>query len=46
MVCNCQYFFPDAGKFAVYMLPQNATNAGTTVNKPVKYYARGVLTVK
>ncbi len=38
-------YFPKAGKYAVYMLPQNGTNSGTTVNKPTNYYARGILTV-
>lgn len=38
--------FTKAGKYAVYMLYQNGTNSGTTVGKPEKYYARGVLEVK
>lgn len=38
--------FPKAGKYAVYMLKQNATNSGMTVRKPTDYYARGVLEVK
>jgi hypothetical protein len=39
-------YFARPGKYAVYMLPQNATNSGGTVGKPTKFYARGVLTVK
>jgi len=38
--------FTKPGKYAVYMLQQNATNSGMTVNKPANYYARGVLIVK
>jgi len=38
--------FTKPGKYAVYMLYQNATNSGMTVHKPAKYYARGVLEVK
>lgn len=38
--------FSKPGKYAVYMLYQNATNSGMTVNKPTEYYARGVLEVK
>lgn len=39
-------YFTKPGKYAVYMLPQNATNSGMTVNKPTTFYARGVLEVK
>lgn len=38
--------FSRPGKYAVYMLYQNATNSGMTVKKPTNYYARGVLIVK
>lgn len=38
--------FQKPGKYAVYMLPQNATNSGMTVNKPTTYYAKGIITVK
>lgn len=38
--------FSKPGKYAVYMLQQNATNVGMTSNKPTKFYARGVLEVK
>lgn len=34
------------GKYAVYMLKQNATNSGITVRKPTDFYARGVIEVK
>jgi len=36
--------FPRPGKYAVYIIPKNTT--GAAIGKPVKYYARGVLTVK
>jgi hypothetical protein len=39
-------YFSKSGNYAVYMLPQNGTNSGTTVNKPTTYYAKGTLTVK
>lgn len=39
-------YFTKPGKYAVYMLKQNATNNGMTVRKPTEFYARGVLEVK
>lgn len=39
-------YFTVPGKYAVYMLKQNATNSGMTIRKPTEFYARGVIEVK
>ena len=39
-------YFTNPGKYAIYMLPQNGTNTGTTIGNHTKYYGKIVLQVK
>jgi hypothetical protein len=38
-------YFTVPGKYVIYMLPQNATNTGTTIGNHEKYYGKATLTV-
>jgi hypothetical protein len=38
-------YFTVPGKYVIYMLPQNATNAGITVGSHTKYYGKKTLKV-
>ncbi len=39
-------YFTNPGKYVVYMLPQNATNTGTTIGSHDKYYGKASFVVK
>lgn len=39
-------YFTNPGKYAIYMLPQNGTNTGTTIGNHTRYYGKAVLEVK
>jgi hypothetical protein len=42
---DSKIYFTNAGKYVIYMLPQNATNTGTTIGNHEKYYGKATLTV-